>query len=373
MSNVNAAVESLAARLKRKQIRGSHNVALETALVLRQVVSNARWSNQDQLVDQVKEIGRRLVKAAPRELACGNVVRRILRVIREEYRELRELIGETAPFTPMTPATIAPDNFQFDRLTLSPIVSNMFHPSNGAQPAKSMTSRQEQQHFDLKPQIIQGIQEFIDELKTIYENISAQALDHIHSNEIIMTHASSKTVESFLRHAAKKRKFTVILAEAMPNDLKPTHSMATTLSKAGIDVIVIPESAVFAMMSRVNKVLLGTHSVLANGGLLASSGARMIAAAAQRHSIPVVCCTGLYKLSPMYPHDVESFMELVSPEKVLGFEEGDLIDKVEVINPYYDYVSPELVQLYITNLGGHPPSYLYRLVGDHYDAVDTVL
>ena len=28
---------------------------------------------------------------------------------------------------------------------------------------------------------------------------------------------------------------------------------------------------------------------------------------------------------------------------------GDLVDKATILNPYYDYVSPELVDLYITN------------------------
>jgi hypothetical protein len=71
----------------------------------------------------------------------------------------------------------------------------------------------------------------------------------------------------------------------------------------------------------------------------------MMAAAAKHHSIPVVVCTGLYKLSPLYPNDEDSFNVAFNPDSVLGFEEGDLIEKVTVTNPYYDYVSPELVIL----------------------------
>lgn len=43
-----------------------------------------------------------------------------------------------------------------------------------------------------------------------------QALEHIHSNEVIMTIARSRTVEAFLRDAARKRKFHVIVAECAP-------------------------------------------------------------------------------------------------------------------------------------------------------------
>jgi len=88
----------------------------------------------------------------------------------------------------------------------------------------------------------------------------------------------------------------------------------------------------------------------------------MMASAAKHHSIPVVVCTGLYKLSPLYPYDEDSFNVSMNPDSILGFEEGDLIEKVTVTNPYYDYVSPTLVDLFLTNQGGHPPSYLYRLM-----------
>lgn len=47
-------------------------------------------------------------------------------------------------------------------------------------------------------------------------DISAQALEHIHANEIIMTMGHSKTVFAFLKTAAKDRVFQVIVAECAP-------------------------------------------------------------------------------------------------------------------------------------------------------------
>lgn len=63
--------------------------------------------------------------------------------------------------------------------------------------------------------------------------------------------------------------------------------MAASLAKSNIKTTVIPDSAVFAMMSRVNKVIIGTHTVLANGGLRASSGIYAVALAAKHYSVPV--------------------------------------------------------------------------------------
>ncbi|KAG5459369.1 MAG: hypothetical protein BJ554DRAFT_231 [Olpidium bornovanus] len=104
-------------------------------------------------------------------------------------------------------------------------------------------------------------------------------------------------------------------------------------------------------MSRVNKVILGCHAVLANGGVMAVTGTAMIAAAARAHSTPVVVCTGLYKLSPVYSYDQgQQHNSLVAPDAVMSFTEGNLIDKVDIINPLCDYVPPEHVSLFITNL-----------------------
>ena len=65
------------------------------------------------------------------------------------------------------------------------------------------------------------------------------------------------------------------------------HTLALSLAEDGIESTVITDSAVFAMMSRVNKVLIGTHTVLANGGLKAFNGSHALALAAKYYSVPV--------------------------------------------------------------------------------------
>lgn len=64
--------------------------------------------------------------------------------------------------------------------------------------------------------------------------------------------------------------------------------MALSLGKSKIQTTLISDSAVFAMMSRVNKVIIGTHTVMANGGLRAESGTHTIALAAKHYSVPVL-------------------------------------------------------------------------------------
>jgi translation initiation factor eIF-2B subunit beta len=91
----------------------------------------------------------------------------------------------------------------------------------------------------------------------------------------------------------------VIVAETAPGG--EGQQMAVALAEAGISTTLIADAAVFAMMARVNKVIVGAHGVMANGGLIAAAGSHLLALAAQHFSVPVVACAGLYKLTPLFP------------------------------------------------------------------------
>lgn len=62
--------------------------------------------------------------------------------------------------------------------------------------------------------------------------------------------------------------------------------------------------------------------------------------------------------------------DILSPSAVLPFEELEAPDKVKVVNPAYDYVPPELVDLFVTDVGGAQPSYIYRLLAENYSRED---
>lgn len=99
---------------------------------------------------------------------------------------------------------------------------------------------------------------------------------------MILTLGHSRSVEGFLKSAAKQRKFEVVIAECAP--ACRGHTLAASLAKSKIETTIISDAAIFAMMSRVNKVIIGTHSVLANGGLRAAAGALTVALAAKHYS-----------------------------------------------------------------------------------------
>lgn len=55
-----------------------------------------------------------------------------------------------------------------------------------------------------------------------------------------------------------------------------------------------------------------------------------------------------------------------------SFFTADCLSNVQVESPAYDYIPPELVGLFVTNLGGHNPSYIYRLLVEFYNPEDTL-
>ncbi|KAI8983929.1 hypothetical protein BDF20DRAFT_911115 [Mycotypha africana] len=403
-------IENFVQKLKRR----------ETAIILRQVISVTRWRDAEVLIDVVTQVGSRLTSAQPNELAIGNVVKRVLKVIREVSRGDLETENErqsdSISYTEFNDDDSGEESSSdeehtdeveendadndSDKQTNRSSFSSSLSEQNTSRPdLNSQTSmfkllvdmskltakeqkRQENEKkikdtYHLKPLIIQEItEEIISDLDAkdtanIYKGIADQALDFIHANEVIMTIGISRTVQEFLMKAAQKRRFQVLVAETAPT--YQGHKMAMQLSKAGIDTTVIADSAIFAAMPRVNKVVLGAHAVLANGALVSVAGSHLLAAAARHHSTPVLVCTALYKLSPLFAYVADALNVSDSPQHVLSFQEGPIIDNVAINNPYYDYVAPDYVSLFIHNLGSAPPTYVYRLLNDNYVQEDSIL
>ncbi|BFZ55124.1 GCD complex subunit gcd7 [Savitreella phatthalungensis] len=486
-----SSLENLVSRLRRRKLVGSEAVALETALLLRSVVSQAKWTHIEGLLSQVRAVGRRLERAQMREFSAGNVVRRVLKLIREEYAdELAALeagrqqqprrrrvaksesdendeSGDDAEDASVdSDLTDHEDDDEYVRgitmgtaaLSFDPtsaihssILNLLGRPETSRQPSSSAictdSHLQTPDSFgkavgkeasrasigtDLKPALIAAIQLVIDEVRKGHADVAAHAGEYVHGGEVVMTHGAHPLAIAFLRHAAEKRQYTCILTESSPAGLSATHAAAEALANVvpphgsgqrtgdtqqkGAQVVIAPDAAVYALMSRCNKVVLAAQAVLQNGGLLLSPGARNVCLAAKALSVPVVVLAASYDLAPIYPYGVATasiasmsesadleglrsstvdnridaeLIELNDPETILplsfagtlnggprnySIEEAGMIGtEVDALNPASEYVGPEFVDLYLTNLGGHAPAALVRVMMDNYDEEDREL
>ncbi|KXJ69967.1 translation initiation factor eIF-2B subunit beta [Aedes albopictus] len=334
--------------IRLSKIVGSHKLTSRTLALLKNLISKSEWTTAECLMKTIRRQGHFLVSALPQDIVIANTVRRILKIVREEYDSAQLRI-----------------HFDDAQTSLS------LH--------KLVTQTSEQKRGDYsKPQeglrdaLLEHLSEIETELETCSENLSSQATEHIHSSELIMTIGHSKSVEKFLKKAAENRTIEVIVAECAP--ACKGHQLGVNLGKAKIQTTVIPDSAIFAMMSRVNKVIIGTHSVLANGGLRAICGAYSLALAAKHFSVPVIVLAPTYKLTPVHlsNYDQDDFNILGNAEAVIPYS-SPAARFAKAYNPAFDYVPPELVTLFVTNTGGNAPSYVYRLLSELYHPDDNEL
>jgi translation initiation factor eIF-2B subunit beta len=372
-------------------------VTHRTVGLLRQLIGSTKWKSPAHLMYLLRGLGREMHAVGGfREPAIGNVVRRIMAAVREEAaRETQEdslskgaaertgTGAGTGTGTPrqseqggrlslQTMLWALPQHVRRSRSTVSNLRDRQESFASDAELETEYPAMYYANRPDMKQAVMEAIQEIMTDLEDMHKMINEQATDQIHAGEIILTCGRSKTIELFLKAtAAKKRQFQVVVCEGAPH--YDGHAMAKSLAEAGIDTIVINDSATFAMMARVNKVLLPAHAVLANGGLVASSGCNMVALAAHHNSVPVVCVTGMFKLCPMYPHEGQDTLnDLVSPSSVKDYAgmSDKLLSDVEFVNPVHDYIKPEHINLYVTNVGSFKPSYIYRLLAEYYHADD---
>ena len=356
-------------------------VTHRTVDLMRHIIGSTRWKSPAQVLCLLRGVGRELHSAGGfREPVIGNVVRRVMAAVREEaIREggqdadgaggrlsLQSMLWALPQHVRSTKAGAPIQRSEHQRQESFASESSKLELNTSEYPLSYYSSRP-----DLKQAVMEAIQEIMSELEDVHANINEQATNHIHPDEIILTYGYSKTVELFLKTAAKKRKFQVFVCEGAP--AYAGHKMAKQLVDAGVDTVLVHDAAIFAVMSRVNKVLLPAHAVLANGGLVASSGCNLVALAAAHHNVPVVCVTGMFKLCPMYPHEGQDTLnDLVSPCAVLDYAEmrDELLADVDFLAPIHDYIQPNHISVYVTNMGTFQPSFIYRLLAEYYHADD---
>lgn len=306
-------ISQLCVALARRELSGSLNVALHATDLLAKLVARSSADRVEDLLRQVEAVGRVLMYTAPHELAMANIFLRVLCIVKVE---------------------------------------------GGARVQ------------DIRGPVLSEVDVILKDLQRVHTHIADQALEHIHAAEVVLTFGRSRTVAKFLEEAAKLRPFKVFVAESCPS--YAGQDAALHLAKLGIDTTVVTDSAVFSIMSRVHKVIVGTHAVMHNGGLLAHSGAFNIAAAAKYHRVPFVVVSGLYKLSPRFAFCQSTVNDHGSPVEVIPFDKA-CRERLEVENPIFEYIPPEYVDLFVTDMGEYHPSYIYRLLAENYKPEDYSL
>ncbi len=185
-----------------------------------------------------------------------------------------------------------------------------------------------------------------------YETDRERAMDKIaeygnnliEKGSIVFTHCHSDTVEHIIKKSRKKIE-QVICTETRP--VLQGRITATNLSRAGLDVVMIVDSAAARFIHKADLFLTGADAVLNDGGVVNKIGTSLISLAAHKNNVPHFVATSSHCFDPVTYFGVPEQIE-ERPAKEI-WEKAP--KKVRIRNPAFDITEAGLVKGIITEKG----------------------
>jgi methylthioribose-1-phosphate isomerase len=185
--------------------------------------------------------------------------------------------------------------------------------------------------------------------------------------DVVLTHCNAGSLATVaygtalgvIRAARESgKRLSVIATETRPV-MQGSRLTAFELQHDGVDVSLIPDTAVGHMMSRgaIKRVIVGADRVLRTGHVFNKIGTYQVAILASRHKVP------FYVAAPLSTFDFESTPEDVvieerSVDEVVKVGKKRVAPKgVRIFNPAFDMTPPELITGIITERGVLKPPF----------------
>lgn len=179
--------------------------------------------------------------------------------------------------------------------------------------------------------------------------------------DVVLTHCNAGSLATVaygtalgvIRSARESgKRLSVIATETRPV-MQGSRLTAFELQHDGIDVSLIPDTAVGHMMSRgvIKRVIVGADRVLRTGHVFNKIGTYQVAILAGRHKVP------FYVAAPLSTFDLKSdpsdvVIEERSTDEVVKIGTKRVAPKgVRIFNPAFDMTPPELITGIITEKG----------------------
>jgi methylthioribose-1-phosphate isomerase len=191
--------------------------------------------------------------------------------------------------------------------------------------------------------------------------IGAHGVKLLKDGDVVLTHCNAGSLATVaygtalgIIRAAKEsgKRLSVIATETRPV-MQGSRLTAFELQHDGIDVSLIPDTAVGHMMARdaISRVIVGADRVLRTGHVFNKIGTYQVAILANKHNVP------FYVAAPLSTFDFESnpddvIIEERSIDEVVKVGKKRIAPKgVKVFNPAFDMTPPELITGIITQNG----------------------
>ncbi|RLE50673.1 MAG: ribose 1,5-bisphosphate isomerase [Candidatus Methanomethylicota archaeon] len=292
-------VEQIANDIASMKIRGAAKIGRAAAKALALVARTSKASKAEELIEELKKASEMLLSTRPTAVSLSNSIRYVMHRAAQAYQR-----GVSVK--------------------------------------------------ELKSTVIKAAKDFINSSLKAIDTIGLIGSRRIMDGDIILTHCNSSAALSIMVKAKQAGKnFQVIATETRP--LYQGRLTAKFLSKHGIPVTLIVDSAVRYVMHEVDKVIVGADVVTANGAVVNKIGTSLIALAAREARVRFFVAAETYKFSPLTILGELVKIEERSPEEVVPKSFLAKHPNIKVKNPAFDITPPELIDIIITEKGIIPP------------------
>jgi len=212
---------------------------------------------------------------------------------------------------------------------------------------------------EYRTKVHENADRFIRRSKNALKTIGKLGANRIREGDKVLTHCNSKAAIAVMAEAwAQGKRFEVFATESRP--WRQGVLTANDLTKLGIPVTIIIDSAVRYVMKDIDLVLVGADTIASNGAVINKIGTSQVALAAHEARVPFTVCAETFKFSPR-----TIYGELVKIEERDATEvvkEGEVPPQVKVFNPVFDATPPEYIDSIVTEIGVIPPYAAYQII-----------
>ena len=221
---------------------------------------------------------------------------------------------------------------------------------------------------DLK---VNSVEKVVDFLETRTKNYNQKSIENIanisrfganvlESADVILPYDYSSSQMAILSELGKRGKTKHLLIPES-RDLDGGRPIVKESIAVGHSVDFVIDMATSYYMNDVDAVILGAETIFANGGCWNTIGSFSMALFADYYKIPVYIATELIKIDPESFKGIEKAIKFDDYSAILGatdtFEHPEL---VSVTAPALDFVSPNLITGFITEIGIVSPQMLWE-------------
>lgn len=214
---------------------------------------------------------------------------------------------------------------------------------------------------DAKDLVVRNAAEFCRRSEMAVEEIARIGARRIQDGDTILTHCNSSAALGTIIEAHRQgKRIKVYATESRP--WRQGILTVNALADAGVDVTLIIDSAVRAVMMKVDKVFVGADTITSQGALINKVGTSQLALAAHEARVQLYVCAETYKFSPMTLFGDTVTIEERDVSEVV--RPGEVRDSVKIFNPVFDSTPATYIDAIITELGMMSPGSVYGVLVD---------